>query len=346
MKKIIISLLIVSLFLIGGCMKESTNFRYGIVYSSMSGSDSKIVLIDDLGQEVNQVKTDILGISLTGFMKYPQKINNKVYMCAPASSKGGQPFLTMYDIDESKIEKVAENADIISTTFYVNERAIFGAAAAPECTYLWKSDYNTDEKIIKAQIPGITTFLLGDDESLYAFSMIENKEEARCFSVAITVIDREYLTIDKEIMIQDAGFITDVIEVNNKVYILSGTNGKDLPANKMFIYEKTSGNLETVELPFQHLSKLHEYNGAIYIVQYPKHDEIVDNLIGVMDIESKKIEVIKLPTTNRTSYIVDDQFISCDGNSIYEYDMTDFSLKKQIPLITPNKLQYTTIFVN
>lgn len=346
MKKKIISLLIVSLFFIGGCMKgESTNFRYGIVYSSMS-SDSKIILIDDLGQEVNQVKTDILGISLAGFMKYPQKINNKIYMCAPASNKGGQPFITMYNIDESKIEKVAENADIISTTFYVDERAIFGAAAAPECTYLWKSDYNTAEKIIKAQIPGITTFLLGDDESLYAFSMIENKEEARYFSVAITVIDREYLTINKEIMIQDAGFITDVIEVNNKLYILSGTNGEDLLANKMFIYEKTSSNLETVELPFQHLSKLHEYNGAIYIVQYPMHNEIVDNLIGVMDIESKKIEVIKLPTTNRTSYIVDEQFISCDGNSIYEYDMTDFSLKNQIPLITPNKLQYTTFFVN
>lgn len=83
---------------------------------------------------------------------------------------------------------------------------------------------------------------------------------------------------------------------------------------------------ETTNLPFDNLFKIHTQENYMYVVEANYNGDNTSNKIAKINLENMKIENFVADNKHISSCIQDDNFISCDGEKVYIYDLDSFSL--------------------
>ncbi|GAA0697012.1 hypothetical protein GCM10008904_01300 [Paraclostridium ghonii] len=335
---------IFSLLIFTGCSDSKVSkseYKYGVIYSSIDSNKSKLYTYDNDGKYVSNKDIDAGGITLSSFMKFGVNVGDYIYYGCPISENKGNNYILQLNTNTLEDKKIKSDK-ITPTHFSVNDKYAYSGLSTLTTTYLSKTDLNKNEVLNSTEIQGQGIFMTQDDKNLYAITIIHDLNPHG----KVYILDKDNFKVSKTIDLPDLTFIIDAKIIDNNMYILPNRDGKDNLSNKLIKLNLNDFSINTIDLPFDNLFKLHSDDNNLYVVEASYNGYETKNRIAKINLQNMKIDVFNSKNNNQTSYIVKDEFISSDGEKIYIYDTKNFKLIKEFKLDKVKDQKFVSFYIN
>lgn len=335
---------IFSLLIFTGCSNSQiskSEYRYGVIYSSIYNKKSKLYTYDDDGKYVSNKDINAGGITLASFMKFGVNVGDYVYYACPISENKGNNYILQLNTNTLEDKKIKSTDKITPTHFSVNDKYAYSGHSTLTTTYISKTDLDKNKVLDSTEIQGQGIFMMEDGKNLYAITIMHDLNPHG----KVYILDKNNFEISKTIDLPDLSFITDAKIINNNMYILPNRDGKDNLSNKLIKLNLNDFSVNTIDLPFDNLFKLHYDDNHLYVVEASYNGYETKNRIAKINLQNMNIDVFNSKNNNQTSYIVKDEFISSDGDKIYIYDTKNFKLIKEFELDKVKNQKFVSFYI-
>lgn len=313
-------------FSISGCADSNTlsqDYKFGVLYSS-NDDNSVLSTYSSDGEHIYDKKIEVGGITFASFMAFGEQVNNYMYYPCPVYNNQGNDYVLQLNTDTLETSKISSEEYITPTFFSVDEKYLYSGSSSLEETYLSKTKLDTNDVEKTLELEGQGIFCVNDQKKLYVISIIHSDTDDSFGKISI--IDKSNFTLLDSIDIEDLSFTSDAKLINNTLYILKTRDGKDNLSNNMIKVDLDNKTIKTNNLPFDNLFKIHTKDNYMYVVEANYNGNNTNNKIAKINLENMKIKNFVADNKHISSCIQEDNFISCDGENVYIYDLENFVL--------------------
>lgn len=335
----VIVLILIIIFIMK--LNNPKDYKYGAIYTS--NSESIIALYNNEGEYLYDKKFKIYGLNFGSFIKKGIELNDKLYFTAPLGGNIKQEFILEIDKDRLLVNKI--KTEITPTFFSVDENYIFSGISSIENSIINKTDIDKNIVVNSTTINGQAINITQNQNEIYVFC-INHKNSNEINSGTLFILDKTNFKVLNEIEVLDISFTSDILKIDNYIYILVTYNGKDNKGNQIKRINIDDGSMKAFNVSFENLAQMHVSNDDIYIVESDFHREIICNSIFKLNAKTNEIEVFEVKANIISSIISNEKFIYSDGEKIYIYNLSDFKFIEEFNLKEYEDNVFISIFIN
>jgi len=344
--KMIFICLLSSMIFLQGCFSTETknieDYKYAVIYTNMF-EKAVIHLYNEKGKFLSKHKTKYRGMPLGAFMERPIHMNNKVYYANPQSKYNTNEFILELNKNNLQIKEIPNEEKIAPTVWTVDKEFAYMSGGDLTSSDLAKTNIATGKQVASTELKGQAIHMIEHSDKLYVLTFIHSNPDD-IYGI-INVINKKDLSLIETIKIDDMMYSSDMELVDNDLFLVKTSDGKDNQSNELIKINLMNKKIEKITLPFKSLSDMHVHKDHIFITQGDMQREPTEKKIAKLHLNSSKIDVFTTEIENYVSYIHEDQFITSDGTKIQIYNLDNFKKEKEFKLEGDESL-FTSFFIN
>lgn len=319
-----ISVILLGLILLSGCKVKMENYSYDYLVIHEEDNTEPIImsLYNKNGDLLEEKELNYKALTGPGFRRGIRENSKAIYQVSDSPEWKSRYMLEINKTTlETKKIKTGENSG--ATAFIVDEKYAFMASGST-VSYISKSSLETGEFMDEIEVENHILQMAQDDKNLYLLTMKYLKDDGQA---SIKIVDKEsFKVIDTVENIGKFMNSTDMLFLDDKIYVLKEHDENDKPANELIVVDLKTKKSNIIKLPFMDINNILNYKNNLIVTQCALYDgsEDNENKVAIINLDNMEIKEIKLDITPRQSFIKNDKFITTDYNYINEYDANSF----------------------